>query len=289
MGELSVLNLGELSKPATTLVEKISNAIGLVYEPYHIVRVAKAEAKGQLLRAKGDIETSELQRRAAQRFVNEEVQKQQNMEEIIAKSLPFLENHSKPEELDNDWIMNFFEKCRVISDEEMQKIWAAILSGEANKRNSFSKRTVSIMSDMDYSDAIMFTRLCCYTVDFFGLRPLIFNLQDKIYAKNDVDFRSVSHLESLGLVHFGGSSGYVKYGLPRVVPVRYFDSSIVLTILDDGVEAISSGKVRFTKAGRELFSICGCSEVTGFKAYAAKHWRDMYGQKVLKVKVVNNK
>jgi hypothetical protein len=35
-------NLGDISKPATTLIEKISNAAGIIYLPTHIKRVAKA-------------------------------------------------------------------------------------------------------------------------------------------------------------------------------------------------------------------------------------------------------
>jgi len=41
----SLINLGDLSKPATVLIEKISAAVGALYEPRHIKRVAQAEAE----------------------------------------------------------------------------------------------------------------------------------------------------------------------------------------------------------------------------------------------------
>ncbi len=39
----SIINLGELSKPATVLIEKISDAVGGIFKPYQIIRAAKAE------------------------------------------------------------------------------------------------------------------------------------------------------------------------------------------------------------------------------------------------------
>lgn len=59
--ESSLINLGELSKPATVLVEKISDAVGGIFKPYQIVRVAKAEAQADRVRAEGQIEVSDIQ------------------------------------------------------------------------------------------------------------------------------------------------------------------------------------------------------------------------------------
>ena len=70
--ESSLINLGELSKPATVLVEKISDAVGGIFKPYQMVRVAKAEAQADRVRAESAIEISDLQRRAFHRFLNEE-------------------------------------------------------------------------------------------------------------------------------------------------------------------------------------------------------------------------
>ena len=50
--ESSLINLGELSKPATVLIEKISEAVGGTFKPYQIVRVAKAEAQADRITGK---------------------------------------------------------------------------------------------------------------------------------------------------------------------------------------------------------------------------------------------
>jgi Protein of unknown function (DUF2806) len=128
----SLINIGELSRPATVLVEKISDAVGGIFKPYQIVRVAKAEAQADRVRAEGQIEISALQRRAFHRFLEEEAKKQKNIEDITRKALPLLNPDSQPNEIENDWIVNFFDRCRLISDNDMQKLWSRVLAGEAN-------------------------------------------------------------------------------------------------------------------------------------------------------------
>lgn len=137
--ESSLINLGELSKPATVLVEKISDAVGGIFKPYQMVRVAKAEAQAERIRAEGQIEISDLQRRAFHRFLNEEAQKQKNIEDITQKALPELQQNARPGEIEDDWLTHFFDECRLISDADMQALWSKVLAGEANAPGKFSK------------------------------------------------------------------------------------------------------------------------------------------------------
>ncbi len=83
----SLIDLGQLSKPATVLIEKISDAIGGIFRPYQIQRVAQAEAEAEKIKAVARIEITELQQRALARFLAEEARKQANIEEITKKAL----------------------------------------------------------------------------------------------------------------------------------------------------------------------------------------------------------
>jgi hypothetical protein len=54
-GDISVsngalVNLGDISKPATVLIENISDVVGTVFEPYQIKRVAKAEVEAEKIK-----------------------------------------------------------------------------------------------------------------------------------------------------------------------------------------------------------------------------------------------
>jgi hypothetical protein len=93
-----LINLGELSKPATVLIEKISDAIGGIFRPYQIRRISEAEAEAEKLRAVSQIEITALQERAIRRFFVEEAKKQYNIETITGKALPLLEDGANPAE-----------------------------------------------------------------------------------------------------------------------------------------------------------------------------------------------
>src|SRR4051812_15955737 len=93
----SLVNLGEITKPADTLIKKVSKAVGGVFAPYQIKRLAKAEAEAAIIKAKSDIEITDLHRRAMHRFLDEEARNQKNIEDITAQALPELEDKSDPD------------------------------------------------------------------------------------------------------------------------------------------------------------------------------------------------
>ena len=66
-------------------VDRIADAVGGVYRPTHIRRVAQAEADAAKIHALARIEVSEIERRAMDRLVHEEGRKQENIERITGK------------------------------------------------------------------------------------------------------------------------------------------------------------------------------------------------------------
>ncbi len=140
-----VVDVGTLTQPATVLIEKISAAVGGIAAPHQIERRAKAEAKAELMHAESEIEIADLRIRALNRFAAEETRRQLNMETIVHKALPHLADDAEPENVEEDWITNFFEKSRSASDEAMQDLWSRVLAGEANNTASFSRKTINVL------------------------------------------------------------------------------------------------------------------------------------------------
>lgn len=270
----SIINLGDLSKPATVLIEKISDAIGGVFKPYQIVRVAKAEAEAERIRAESQIQISDLHRRAFHRFLEEEAKKQKNIEDITYQALPELGEKSKPEEVENDWITNFFDKCRIISDSEMQSIWSRVLAGEANSPGSYSKRTVNFLSSLDKTDASLFTNLCVFGWSISDVVPLIYDVRAEIYNKRGITFNSLKHLDSIGLIQFDNIAGYRRIGLSKRFSVFYYGKPIILELKNEADNEMDIGQVLLTKVGQELAAICGSRPDSDFLEYILKKWKE---------------
>jgi hypothetical protein len=247
--------------------------VGGLFKPYQIVRVAKAEVEADRIRAEGQIQITDLQRRAFHRFLEEEAKKQRNIEEITQQALPLLSDKSQPDKVEDDWITNFFDRCRLISDQEMQKLWSRVLAGEANAPGSFSKRTVNLLSDLDKADAELFTRLCGFGWVIGNVVPMIFEVQDEIYNKQAITFNTLCHLESIGLAQFDNLAGYLRLSLPKRFQVSYFGKHIVLEMPNEIGNSMSIGKALLTKVGEELARICGGHQVEGFFDYVCEKWR----------------
>lgn len=270
----SIINIGDISKPAVVLIEKISDALGVYFEPHRVTRMARAEAEAQKIKATAQIETTELHKRALRRFLAEEAQKQSNIESITAKALPYLKEESKPQDIENDWITNFFDKCRLISDEQMQTLWAKVLAGEANSPGSYSKRTVNFLSSLDKKDAILFATLCGFGW-FLGdgdMVPLVYNYQESIYKDHGITFDVLEHLDDIGLVSVVHLHGYSTTELPKCSCVFYYETSINIEFQMEGDNQLDIGKVILTQIGQELAPICGSKPTPGFLDYILDRW-----------------
>ena len=272
MTDNPLAKLGDLSKPATVLVEKISDAVGGIFKPYQIVRVAKAEAEADRIRAESQIQVTDLHRRAMHRFLEEEAKKQSNMEAITEKALPLLEDKSKPQNVEDDWITNFFDKSRIVSDEDMQKLWSRVLAGEANVPGTFAKRTVNLLADLDKSDAELFTQLCGFAWQIGNIAPLIFDLNAEMYQRNGIYFNSLTHLESLGLVRFDNLAGFRRLKLPKTATVFYYGRPVNLTFPKDNDNDLELGHGLLSRAGQQLAPVCGSAPVGGFFEHVYDKW-----------------
>ena len=262
----------DLGKPFDTLVKKIADGVGALYEPRRIKNVAKAEAEAEKIKAASDIEITDLHIRAEQRRIKEEARHQKNMEDITAKAGPHLNEDANPDAMDDDWVANLFDKCRIVSDDEMQSLWARVLAGEANTPGTYSKRTVNLLSDLDKSDADLFTQLCGFGWMIGDFVPLVFYVQADIYNRNGINFDTLNHLESIGLIRFTGI-GEVAREVPKRFTVSYYDQSLPLEKPEDHTLLFKMGQVLLTKMGQELAPICGSTPVEGFYEYVKEQWK----------------
>jgi hypothetical protein len=267
-------------KAATSAIEETSKGISGFFRPWQIKRVAKAQAAADLVKAESDIKISELQRRALYRFVEEEAWHQANMEAIAELATPLLMEGADRERVDDDWMSNFFDKCRDTSNGEMQTRWSRILAGEVNEPGSFSKRTVNFMADLDRTDCEVFTKLCCFclyiedTVPFSqGLIPFVSDPRQPIYRDNGISFDSLTHLDSIGLIKFGTQGGrFVREDVAGRTPVRYFDTTLFIEMRQDWVSHLDIGRALFTQVGGELARIADGAPLPGFLDYVRAHW-----------------
>lgn len=277
MGGFTLVNLEALAEPATKLIEKVSDALGWVAAPYQITRMSKAEVKADRIRtfAKLDLQ-DDLEKRALDRMISEEKRNQKNMERILAQSFTMLSEGARPEELNNDWLVNFFEKCRLVSDGDMQDMWARILSQESNQPGSFSKRTVNLLSSLDKDDAVQFTKICAFVWQIDGKSVcLIYNNEHEVYKNFGISFELLTHLDTIGLISFEYLDGFLEEGLAIPSYALYGDKKVRIDVLNKSQDSIETGHVLLTKMGVELSRICGPEVLNDFYDYTLRKWASL--------------
>ena len=291
---IEIKDLAGLSAPIEKFIEKVSGAVGSVYEPTHVRRMAKAQADASIIAANADVKVSAIQQRAINRMIFEETKRQENIESITEIAIKSLDHQAKPDEIDNDWLSNFFEKSKIISDEQMQTLWAKILAGEANRAGSFSLKTIEIVTTLSKTDANIFSNLTKFVWDIGGPTLLVFDRENSIYQKNGITFESLQHLESIGLVSLSEFVGFQKelskdpqqkqmimfttYASGKMVPLftTYANRAITLcrSVENQEKASLDVGQAALTRAGRELYSICATNGDADFQSYVISYWAE---------------
>ena len=271
----AIINFGDLSKPVTALIEKLSSGAVILYEPTRIKKQALAEAEAKKTHALADVEVQDIQKRALERFVREETIKQENIESITEKTFEKLDDTANPKDIEDDWISNFFDKVKFISDNEMQDLWAKLLAGESNKPGKYSKRTIELIASLDKKDAKLFNDLCTFCwYDGNEAYPLIYkNAENEIYKKNNINFSSLHHLQDIGLIQFNSTSGFRKRGFNKLFNIAYYGKVVNLEFQKESENDLTIGNVMFTKSGQELISICQSDFNNDFFEFILEEWK----------------
>jgi len=280
---MDIKDLAGFSEPTKTLIERCSNALGALAHPYQIVRVAKAESKAELIKAQGQIEIDkvkaqgvievlEVEERALARLVHEEGKKQQNIEGIVAKALPEVEDNARPESIEEDWLSNFFDKCRLVSDDEMQFLWGKVLAGEANAPGTYSKRTVNFLQSLSKDEANKFQLLCRFSIASDGSLPAIYDIKDEIYKQSGLSFSDLQNLQSFGLMVYSPIGGYTLRDIGREFLVDYFSTKLSVRMPEASPVDLDIGHALLTDLGKQLARLCALTPIEGFANYLVEKW-----------------
>ena len=72
------------------------------------------------------------------------------------------------EEIDDDWFAYWHERSKLVSDKDLQGVWAKILNTELNSQGSVSKKTLEYLSIAEKLELEMFSNLSQFEVCISG-------------------------------------------------------------------------------------------------------------------------
>ena len=261
MAKNALIDFGDLSQPATVLIEKVSDAVGGLARPWQIKRIAEAEAKSEIIKAETRIKIDDLNRRALHRLAAEEGRKQANMESIAYGSTKYLSKNPNPADLENDWIAYMFDRCRNVSDPDIQDIWSRILAQQTNDPGTVSRTTLDSLAKIDKKTALNFLKLTSSVfviVDKKSSKNSMIQYISLPYFRNEfLKFTDLQYLSEIGLINisigaFFNSAYSVETDITNPV-VLYGSTKIQLSLGKD--YTISVGNIILIKSGDDLFKV----------------------------------
>ena len=131
--------------------------------------------------------------------------------------------------INEDWINLFAEKAANISSEEMQEIWAMLLSQEYKNPGSIPKALLQTMEIMEKIDAEAFMTLSsfCLKIDDERLPLVISHYINDYYSKHGLDLETLNRLETLGLINMDlNTLGGIALMLENNDILEYFGQSL---------------------------------------------------------------
>jgi len=214
-----------------------------------------------LILAEAEHQANEIGLRAYERVSYREIRRQNNIDAIVEGAAGYLPEEVSPEDVNEDWIVNFFELSQDIGNADMQQIWSKILAGEVNKPGSFTPRTLQVVKSLTKEEAQAFTTLSSFAFSVgkyhYALPILSYSFYEFIRS-NGLSATMETHLKNIGLLSHSKVYFDADEEQPEQVSLRYFSNDYYTCPTPEE----ESGTVDlccfpFTEIGSELASISG--------------------------------
>lgn len=281
----SLNDLKALSEPVSKLIDAVSKAIGILYEPTRIRRKSKAIADSAILLEQTQNEIKQIRHRANERINNLEIRRQTNIEKIVKSAINALPPSVSKDPVDADWVYQFFQHCQDIGNDQMQTLWARLLAGEVEKPGSFSLRTMRIIKELTQEEANIFSRLCSFVwkdVKQQGDVLIVPDIEHKTVINEGINFEALVHLQSAGLLIFRNDKlpipffGYkASFGFSRDTRDYTFSygNTMHFIKLPKREKVLNIGVACLTSVGEELSSIAGSKAIEEYRKWIVSVWR----------------
>ena len=250
-GSMINFNLDGISDIANNCIDKIASATGYLCNRETPKRIAINTYIDEIQKSNLPADTKAVLIYNSKKNIKE----WSNQKTIIDKALPLISGKAKPEAVEDDWLLSFFDKARLVSDEEFQSIWARILAGEFEKPGSFSIRTLERLKGLSKNEAEVFSKVGRYALNCNGNCFVYF---DKRITDKYFFFDEILRLEECGLIKAQQLSYNLYSPEDGSECVGIYNSKLICFIQKANDFSRTSGIIvpcfAFTNSGKELLN-----------------------------------
>ena len=250
----SLISFDGFADVANNLIDKVSGAVGWVATH----DTPKREAVNTYIKEIQESDHDPLTKAALISNAKRAIKDYKNQRNVLQNATQFMLPTAKPQEVSEDWLAQFMDKARLVSDSEVQMIWGRILAEECNCPNSVPKGLLHVLEQMDRKNATDFSALCSVSVMLVDNRgvsfsPVFLGGEHKGFYENlGLEYDTLVDLAAIGLIEQDCSfdtGSYVVDQLIQPALVKYHDQEYALPA---DIAEIPVGCVIFTRLGQAL-------------------------------------
>lgn len=148
-----------------------------------------------------NLTTNNIENRAIDRLLIQEVRKQNNIEKVlqVAYNETVNEQEVSDEPVNDDWLNRFFNYAEDVSNKDMQTIWGKILAGEIKQPNSYSIRVLELLKNITKSEADIFVKISQFIVSGTN-GEFIFKLSTDAMSSLGITFNEILLCTEIGIL-----------------------------------------------------------------------------------------
>jgi hypothetical protein len=174
------------------------------------------------------------------------------MAEVEASSVA--DENVSNEPVDPDWFARWRTNAEEVQDDELRRLWARILAGEAEKPGRFSLHTLDFMRRLSKEDAALIERVA----PFVSGRDLFHDQSklDNILALNGLNFEALMELQDLGVMSGLDATGMAKLWNPpptETLVLRFWNKGLIVRSAD--AKTLTLPLIGITKVGAQVMSL----------------------------------
>lgn len=169
----------------------LTNAFGLNLAPNNLLEAPATDKETEDEKKLVHIDEA-VKIRAGMRLLAEEINKQNNIEEVVQRADKILE--SEPRILESqditepDWVDECLDGAGKAYNDNLKDYWAKLLAGEIQKPGTYSKRTIAFMKSLSQKDAERVRNMCQYVMYSKKNDASILRYDEEIYSFDEIRF-----------------------------------------------------------------------------------------------------
>lgn len=248
------IDLKPVADVVNKMIDKISGAIGWVVNHDTTQKVALKTFVEDIKKSNIDPLHKSILISNSKKILKE----YKNQESIINIALNNLSVEARPQDVKDDWVVEFMEMAKLISDSEYQYIWGLILAGEMDNPGSFSIGAIDKLRCLSKKDAECFQKASRIALNVGGKNCILANSNENSGLGNyDFTYEDVLQLSDCGLMRPSEVLVDVKFEDSEHRNANMYNDSIVAVLkpLNDDHKTIRLRIFSFTEAGNQLLRV----------------------------------